>query len=342
MDKKGHSEVQEVANTFIQVLEYKEYEKLGNVLEKQSYTSLDYTLEEVIDKYDRIFNGIKISNIHASKIEMEKVKNLGYELSYQLSFTTPLGKVENLNYKTKIDETDGKYLVKWDPSLIFPGMEGKDKVALHYKEAERGEIKDLFGNGLAVNEDFKWVGVVPLELGQGNEKDKNLQRISQQFEIPIEEINQKLNQNWVKDNLFVPLKIIESNKAEIMPGAAYQNIKLRYYPLKEAAAHLIGYIGKATKDDLDKNPNLSEGDMIGKAGLEKAFDKELRGNDGGEILIVDEQGNKKHEFQKVEKMDGDDILLTIDSYIQREAFKHLKGIAGSTVVMNPKEGGFMP
>lgn len=82
--------------------------------------------------------------------------------------------------------------------------------------------------------------------------------------------------------------------------------------------------------------------MIGKAGLEKAFDKELRGNDGGEILIVDEQGNKKHEFQKVEKMDGDDILLTIDSYIQREAFKHLKGIAGSTVVMNPKEGGFMP
>ncbi|MDM5225071.1 penicillin-binding transpeptidase domain-containing protein [Cytobacillus sp. NJ13] len=339
MDKKGHSEVQEVANTFIQVLEYKEYEKLGNVLEKQSYTSLDYTLEEVIDKYDRIFNGINISNIHASKIEMEKVKNHGYELSYQLSFTTPLGTVENLNYKTKINKTDGKYLVKWDPSLIFPGMEGKDKAVFHYKEAERGEIKDHSGNGLAVNEDFKWVGVVPLELGQGIEKDNTLQRISQQFEIPIEEINQKLNQSWVKDDLFVPLKIIESNKAKIMPGAAYQNIKLRYYPLKEAAAHLIGYVGNATKEDLDKNPNLSDRNIIGKAGLEKAFDKELRGKDGGEILIVDELGNKKHEFQKVEKIDGEDIQLTIDSYIQREAFKHLKGKAGSTVVMNPKEGG---
>ncbi|WP_236693985.1 NTF2-like N-terminal transpeptidase domain-containing protein [Sporosarcina globispora] len=219
LDKKGHSEVQEAANSFIQVLENKEYEKLGNVLEKQSYTSLDYTLEEVIDKYDRIFNGINITNIHASKIALEKVKNHGYELSYQLSFTTPLGTVENLNYHTKINKTDGQYLVKWDPSLIFPGMEGKDKVAFHYLEAERGEIKDHSGNGLAVNEDFKWVGVVPKELGQGNEKNITLQRISQQFEIPIEEINQKLNQSWVKDDLFVPLKIIESNKAEIMPGA---------------------------------------------------------------------------------------------------------------------------
>ncbi|WP_152966764.1 penicillin-binding transpeptidase domain-containing protein [Sporosarcina globispora] len=116
-------------------------------------------------------------------------------------------------------------------------------------------------------------------------------------------------------------------------------MKLRYYPLKEAAAHLIGYVGKVTKEELDKNPNLSEGNMIGKAGLEKAFDKELRGKDGGEILIVDERGNKKQEFQKAQKKDGEDIQLTIDYYIQLEAFKHLKGKAGSTVVMNPKEGG---
>ncbi|PLR99058.1 penicillin-binding protein PBP4(5) [Bacillus sp. T33-2] len=340
MDKKGHSEVQDAANTFIQLLEYKEYEKLGNVLEKQSYTSLDYTLEEVIAKYDRIFNGINITNIHASKIALEKVKNYEYELSYQLSFTTPLGKVENMKYHAKINKTDGHYLVKWDPSLIFPGMEGKDKVAFQYMKAERGEIKDHYGNGLAVNEDFKWAGIVPKELGQGNdEKENTLQRISQQLDIPIDEINQKLNQRWVKDDLFVPLKIVESSNAEIVPGISYQNIKLRYYPLKEAAAHLIGYIGNVTKEDLDKNPNLAEGDMIGKAGLEKAYDKELRGKDGGEILIVNEQGDKKQEVQKAEKMDGEDIQLTIDSYIQLEAFNHLKGNAGSTVVMNPKEGG---
>lgn len=339
MDKKGHNEVQEVANTFIQLLEDKEYEKLGDVLEKQSYTSLDYTLEEVIDKYDRIFNGINITNIHASKIELEKVKNHGYELSYKLSFTTPLGTVENLNYHTKIEKTEDHYRVKWGPHLIFPGMEGKDKVAFNSIEAERGEIKDHLGNGLAVNEEFKWAGVVPKELNQGDDKDNTLQRISQQFGMPIEEIHQKLNQSWVKEDLFVPLKIIEVDKEEVIPGVVYQNTKLRYYPLKEAAAHLIGYIGKVTKEDLDKHPTLAEGEMIGRVGLEKAFDQRLRGKDGGEILIVDEQGNKKQEILKVEKLDGKDIQLTIDSYIQLEAFTHLNGKAGSTVVMDPKKGG---
>ncbi|WP_144462744.1 penicillin-binding protein PBP4(5) [Siminovitchia fortis] len=332
-------QMQEAANNFIHILENKEYEKLGDVLEKQSYTSAGYTLKGVIDKYDAIFNGINIDNIQASKIKFEKINDNERELSFRLNVTTPLGALENLEYHTKIVKTDGQYRVKWDPSLIFPGMEGKDKVAFRHWKAERGEIKDHLGNGLAINEVFKEAGIVPKDLSLGNEKEKRLQKISQQFDIPVEEIHQKLNQDWVKDDLFVPLKIIESNKAEVIPGISYQTTKLRYYPLKEAAAHLIGYVGKATKEDLEKKPHLAEGDMIGKAGLEKALDKELRGKDGGEILIVDENGEKKQEIQTLEKMDGKTIKLTIDNYIQMEAFKHLKGKPGSTVVMNPKEGG---
>ncbi|RWR04927.1 penicillin-binding transpeptidase domain-containing protein [Siminovitchia fortis] len=332
-------QMQEAANNFIHVLENKEYEKLGDVLEKQSYTSAGYTLKEVIDKYDAIFNGINIDNIQASKIKFEKIDDNEQELSFRLNATTPLGALENLEYHTKIVKTDGEYRVKWNPSLIFPGMEGKDKVAFRHWKAERGEMKDHLGNGLAINEVFKEAGIVPKDLSRGNEKEKRLQKISQQFDIPVEEIHEKLNQDWVKEDLFVPLKIIESNKAEVIPGISYQTAKLRYYPLKEAAAHLIGYVGKATKEDLEKTPHLAEGDMIGKAGLEKALDKELRGKDGGEILTVDENGEKKQEIQTLEKIDGKTIKLTIDNYIQMEAFKHLKGKPGSTVVMNPKEGG---
>ncbi len=339
IQKDESDQVQETAYHFIRILENKDYDKLGDVLEKQSYSSLDYTLEDVINKYERIYNGIGIHDIHASEIKIEKITNEEQELSYQLSFTTPLGKLEQLHYKTKIIKKDGLYLVKWDPSLIFPGMEGKDKVEFRYWKAERGEIKDHLGNGLAVNEDFKEAGIVPKDLSEGKEKEKRIQKISQQFNIPVEEIQQKLNQGWVKDDLFVPLKTIESSKAEVIPGISYQVKKLRYYPLKEAAAQLIGYVGKVTKEDLDKNPHLTEGDMIGKAGLERAFDKELRGKDGGEIIIVSENGEKKQEFQTRKKVDGETIQLTIDTYIQLEAFKHLKGKPGSTIVMNPIEGG---
>lgn len=339
MSNTDRNRVQEAADTFIQILEEKKYDKLGEALEKESYDSIGYTLDEVKNKYNQIFNGINIHDIHASNIELKKIDNGEQELSYQLSFTTPLGRVEKINYHAKLIKTDNHYLVKWKPSLIFPQMEGKDKVAFHEWKAERGVIKDRSGNGLAANEQFKEAGIVPKDLLQGNEKAKRLKNISQQLDIPKEEIQKKLNQGWVKDDLFVPLKIIESNKAEIIPGVSYQNTNLRYYPLKEAAAHLIGYIGKVTKEDIDKNSELKEGDMIGKAGLERAFDKELRGKDGGEIVIVDENDEIKQKIQRIEKIDGKDIKLTIDSYIQREAYNHLKEKPGSTVVMNPKEGG---
>lgn len=329
----------DAADDFIRILENRDYKNLGKVLDEESYKSLKYTLAEVEQKYDRIFNGINITDIHASHVSLEKVNTNLYGLSYQLSFTTPLGALEKLEYKTEMTKKDDKYLVKWEPALIFPGMEGKDKISYQLLKAERGEIQDHLGNGLAINENFKSMGVVPKELGAGNVKEANLQKISQQFDLTIEEINKKLNQSWVTDELFVPLKTIEANKATELPGVSYQNIKLRYYPLKEAAANLIGYIGNVTKEDIEKHPNLVDGDIIGKAGLEKAFDKRLRGKDGGEIWIVDEEGDNKQEIQTVDKADGEDIQLTIDSYIQSEAFEHLQGNSGSTVVMNPKEGG---
>lgn len=338
-NNSDNSQGQNAADAFIQILVNKEYEKLGEVLERDSYDSLGYTLEEVIDKYDHIFNGINIHGIQASNIELKKLNNNEQELSYQLSLITPLGRLDKINYQARIIKSGDQYLIKWDTSLVFPNMEGKDKVAFHQWRAERGEIKDRLGNSIAVNENFKEAGIVPKDLLNGNEKTKRLQNISKQLDISLEEIQQKLNQGWVKDDLFVPLKIIESNKAEVIPGIFYQNTNLRYYPLKEAAAHLIGYIGEVTKEDLDKNSDLKEGDMIGKAGLERALDKELRGKDGGEILIVDENGKNKQAIQKIEKIDGKDIKLTIDAYIQMEAYNHLKENLGSTVVMNPKEGG---
>ncbi|GIN59331.1 penicillin-binding transpeptidase domain-containing protein [Lederbergia ruris] len=332
-------QVQEVAKHFLQVLEDKEYADLNDLLDEDSYTTLGYTIDEVTDKYDHIFNGIPIQNIRASKMTIEKVDDDEQTFSFQLSFTTPLGKIDNLEFQTKIVKRDQDYFIKWDPSLIFPGMEGKDKVAFRTYPAERGEIMDQLGNKLAANEDFYWVGIVPEDLARGKEKEKRLQKISKQFDISIDGLHETLQQSWIKEDLFVPLKIIEPDQVKELPGVAYQDAKVRYYPLKEAAANLIGYVGKVTKEDLEKNPQLSEVDMVGKMGLERAFDKELRGKGGGELFIANEHGEKKQEIQKVEKVNGENIQLTIDAYIQKEAFEHLKGNAGSTVVMNPKNGG---
>ena len=337
--KNNSSKFEAAAKTFIQILEEKTYDKLGNVLEEQSYLSQEYTLEEVEDKYERIFNGIQARQIQASHIKMKRINQQKQQLTYKLSFRTPLGKLENLNYQTTIQKSGDRYLVSWDPSLVLPGMEGKDKVAFQYWKAERGDIKDRLGNGLAVNADFKWAGIVPNDLGSGSQKQKKLRVVSSQLDMPLDDLTEKLNQSWVKNDLFVPIKLMEPKDAYMIPGVSYQNTKIRYYPLKEAAAHLIGYTGKATKEDLNKHPELTDGEAIGKSGLERTFDKKLRGKNGGQIKILDAAGNEKQIFQEVKKVDGEDIQLTIDAYIQEAAFTHLKSKAGSTVVMDPKEGG---
>ncbi|MGY0694601.1 NTF2-like N-terminal transpeptidase domain-containing protein [Virgibacillus sp. FSP13] len=151
---RDNNEANKVTENFIQIIENKNYENFSEVLEPESYTSLEYSLDEVIKKYQQIFNEIQISDIHASKVNVKKTNGNEYDFSYRLSFTTPLGKLENLDYHTKIKKANGDFLLTWDPSLILPGMEGKDKVSYRVLKAERGEIKDRLGNGLAINKEI--------------------------------------------------------------------------------------------------------------------------------------------------------------------------------------------
>ena len=72
-----------------------------------------------------------------------------------------------------------------------------------------------------------------------------------------------------------------------------RSISKRYYPLKEAAAHLIGYTGSITAEEIENDPTLSGFEIIGKTGLEAQFDKTLRGEIGGKIEIVDENNQVK-------------------------------------------------
>ncbi|MDY0404768.1 NTF2-like N-terminal transpeptidase domain-containing protein [Virgibacillus sp. 179-BFC.A HS] len=171
--QNDEKKAQAAADKFIGILEHKSYEKLGTILDQESYQALDYTLQDVKDRYDHIFNGINMQPISASNIKLKKVKNGEHKLAFQLNFTTPLGKLKNLTYHTELVKNHGRFQVKWDPSLIFPGMKGKDQVVFHEWGAERGEIIDRNENKLAANENFKWAGVVMKDLSKGDIKKKD-------------------------------------------------------------------------------------------------------------------------------------------------------------------------
>ncbi|MBP2099771.1 penicillin-binding transpeptidase domain-containing protein [Enterococcus rivorum] len=334
-------DAKKTATAFLKHLSKQEFDKLPENLDEASFKTNGYDKQSVVEKYQNIFPSIGAEGIKSNKVSVSKKEKDVFMFTYQLSMTTSLGELKNLSYKTTIKKMDDKFKIQWAPNLIFPGMSGNDKVSFQTEKAVRGEIVDRNGEGLAVNQAFDEVGIVPGKLGSEAEKVQNIKVFSEQFGVSEKEINQKLGQSWVQPDSFVPIKISYEPVTSVPTGAATKETAIRYYPLKEAAAQLIGYTGSVTAEDIEKNPELSSTGIVGKVGLEQTYDKELRGQDGGSLNIVDEKGTIKSELQNIEKKDGQKIQLTIDKNVQGEAFAIFQNKPGSAVVTKPKDGDLL-
>lgn len=334
-------EAKTVADTFLNHLSKQEFDQLPQVIDQTSLKNSGYDDQQLVEKYQTIFSGIEVQGIKSKKVSVKKDKEGDYSLSYGLEMTTPLGKLDNLSYKTIIKKEQGTFKIQWAPQLIFPEMTGQDKVSVSVESATRGQIIDRNGEGLAVNQGFDEVGLVPGKLGEGQVKVDNLKAFSDQFSVPVDELEQLLSQSWVTPDSFVPVKVSFDAVTALPQGAAAQQKIVRYYPLKEAAAQLIGYVGKVTAEDIEKDASLSSSGIVGKVGLEQTFDKQLRGQDGGRITITDENGTKKSDIQVVEKKDGAQVQLTIDKNVQAQAYGIFSDRPGSAVIMNPQKGDLL-
>ncbi|WP_176271425.1 MULTISPECIES: penicillin-binding protein PBP4(5) [unclassified Enterococcus] len=329
------------AKTFLSYFSKQEFDKFPELLNEGSVKESGYDNAKLVEKYQTIFSGIQAEGIKSKEVKVTKDKKDQFTFTYKLDMTTPLGNLKDLTYKTTIKKTSDRYEIDWAPNLIFPEMTEQDKVTMGIDPANRGEIVDRNGEGLAVNQVFDQVGIVPGKLGEGQEKTNNIKAFSEQFKVSIEDIEQKLKQEWVKPDSFVPLAISFDPVTTLPQGAASQDAMVRYYPLKEAAAQLVGYVGTITAEDIEKDPSLSSTGVIGKVGLEQAYDKQLRGQDGGNITIIDDKGEFRSVLQKVAKKDGDKIQIAIDKNVQSQAYTIFNNRPGSAVVMDPQQGDLL-
>lgn len=333
--------VEKSANMFLSYLSKQEFEKFPELLSKASLNKSGYNKEKLVEKYQAIFSGIQAEGIKSKEVKVTQEKENEYTFSYKLEMTTPLGNLKDLSYKTTIQKEADAYKINWAPNLIFPEMSGQDKVSISVETASRGEIADRNNEILAINQTFEQVGLVPGKLGEGQEKKNNIKVFSDQFKVSVEEIEQKLKQDWVKPDSFVPIAVSFESVTVLPKGAASQDTIVRYYPLKEAAAQLVGYVGTITAEDIEKDSTLNSTGVIGKVGLEQAYDKQLRGQDGGKIVITDEAGNAKSLLQQVDKKDGEKVQLTIDKNVQLQAYTIFNNRPGSAVIMDPQKGDLL-
>ena len=114
----------------------------------------------------------------------------------------------------------------------------------------------------------------------------------------------------------------------------------REYPYGEIAAHLVGYIRGISSEELEahKGEGYTESSLIGKTGLELAFEDRLKGKNGSGIYIVNENEEVIETIAETDMEDGEDIRTTIDIDLQKDIYEELDGDNGFSVAINPKNG----
>lgn len=354
-------------NQYIEHLQKKEFDQLYTLMTPASLKESGMSREQFVEKYNAIYSGMEVSAIKAElkpKVIEETTdgtdnqnKNQNgnksqnpdaYEVDYSLQLTTFLGEVDETHtlklVREELEEGGKVWRINWKPSMILTDMVKGSKVRVRTLFPERGDIVDREGLPLATKGNIYEWGIIPEKLGENPEA--MIARIAEHYKVTEAMINTALAQKWVKPEYFVPIASTEDSRVPTaLAGVQVQSKEIRYYPLGEAAAHLIGYVRKATKEDLEKD---TEGyyraeDWIGKAGLEQSLEKQLRGERGGLIEITDESGNTRSELIRKDAVDGQNIQLTISSEQQRKLYKTLSsgGDAGAMVLMNPTDGNLL-
>lgn len=339
---------EERTTQFLNSWEKQQFDKMYDQLSADSKKNM--TKDEFVERYETIYEGIQADKLKLeAKFPEDGVKENkegGTNVEFSLHMQTIADEVnftENLSLVKEKTEDGNKWAVHWDPSLIFPSMEEGDKVRIETHRAERGEIVDRSGKGLAVNGKVLNIGIVPERLPE--DAKTSYEQLADLIGSTTEDIEKKLNATWVKPDTFVPItKIAKDDKRlnQLMEieGVTYQEVGARVYPFKQIAAHLTGYVQEINKEELEerKSKGYQTGDLIGKSGLEQVFEDQLRGQNGGRIYIVDEDGTEKDEIANKEAVDGETIALTIDINIQKQVFKQLEGEAGTSAAINPTTG----
>jgi|CXWL01.1.fsa_nt_gi penicillin-binding protein 2 len=133
--------------------------------------------------------------------------------------------------------------------------------------------------------------------------------------------------------------LVESHRLDL-PGVMIQAESKRNYPAGVAAAHALGYVGEISSEQLDKQENqeLHQGSIVGQYGVEKTYDRFLRGHSGTRIIEVDARGHEKRIVSTDKPDSGDDIYLTIDLRLQRLAEQLLGEETGAIVAIDPTSG----
>ncbi len=235
----------------------------------------------------------------------------------------------------------------------------KNKTRIIRVKAPRGRIYDRFGEILVYNVPRLDLIILTDTIGGGKKRQDKLAEIllnlQKLFPNKKDEIAKTYKREFNDNGYIVLLKNINQQDALIFlenqsrfPGVQVRKTAIRDYVDGLIFSHILGYEGKIKKDELKQNPGYSITDSIGKSGLEKSYEKYLRGTPGKINLEVDSRGKIIRELETVSPKIGSDLILNIDAGLQKKIFDTLKETlekndlkSGAVVALDPRNGAVL-
>jgi len=224
-------------------------------------------------------------------------------------------------------------------------------------KAPRGNIFDRHGKILAKNISSIDAVIIPAHLpGSGEEKKRMAKKLAEILEINSgnaeimlqTQDRQSFAPILLKENISRDQALIIVEKNADFPGIFLEKTAIRNYSNSLIFSHILGYEGKITSQEIQKNPQYQMTDYIGKTGLEKKYEKDLKGENGATQVEVDAKGKVKKVVGIINPQPGSDLILNIEEELQKKIYDSLSAVLEKTVTktaaavaIDPRNGGIL-
>jgi len=193
--------------------------------------------------------------------------------------------------------------------------------------SSRGLIFDRNGQSLVKNVPTFSLVIYSSEIPKkATDKDSYIKDLSAIVQVSEQDLRSKIDAMSKKQQSFSLVEGLDREKALVLelrtekfPGVVIEKAPSRTYTTQSGLSHIIGYVGKVSEDDLNSDPALLSLGLIGKAGIEKVYDKDLRGTPGLETVEVDSKGRSVRQVSVEPAETGKSIYLSIDKGLQEVA-----------------------
>ena len=230
-----------------------------------------------------------------------------------------------------------------------------NSVRIAKTDALRGEIwtADEYarnqGVPLVTNRKSLEVRVNKQVLDESGQRDSVLIRLSEMLEISVKEIRTKLADKQYFDYQPKPVAEFVDEKvryyigehANQFPGVEVVDASVRAYPMGETAAHIVGWVGQISREQIDEDQYRTYGnsDLVGKSGVELTYERWLRGRKGSQRFVVNADGETIRFLGGEDATPGDNLVLSLDSQIQKASEDALRdGIERARTIFDDSEG----